>query len=503
MTLLTDADKLKKLLGDKYWRLNNLYFIKDKNGRKIKFKMNWAQERLYKDMHTFNVILKARQLGFTTFINLYLLDSCIFNKDHSAGIIAHTKHDAEELFDDKAKFAYDNLPDWVKNCITTESDNAKRLKLSNGSRMYVGTSLRSGTLQKLLISEYGKVSAKYPEKAKEIKTGALNTIAAGQQIFVESTAEGKSGEFYDLCQTAIKLRDSGKELSNLEPKIHFFAWFDNPDYCLPDDEAKKVVIPIQVDDYLNQFSLSQGQKAWYAAKALIMGEDMKQEYPSTIEEAFQGSAEGAFYKDEMKTLRERSQITSVMYDSRYPVYTFWDLGRGADKMSIWFAQFIDNRARFIDYHESSNNGWDYYASMLSQKGYNYATHFFPHDGNTKVAGKEMYTTKEVAQQVGIRPIKIVPRTKSVYDDIMNHCRPALTMCVYDSSRCALGLQHLDNYRRKWDKSTAVWMKEAVHDDSSHGADAFRTYAMADSHGLIFEKEKKKVSMRRGAKSFMA
>ena len=80
--------------GDRRWRLNNLYWITDKQGNRIKFEMNWAQEALFKEMHYLNLILKARQLGFTTFIQLFMLDQCVFNSHVRAGTIAHTLDDA-------------------------------------------------------------------------------------------------------------------------------------------------------------------------------------------------------------------------------------------------------------------------------------------------------------------------------------------------------------------------------------------------------------------------
>ena len=67
------------LFSDWRWRLNNLYYIVDKEGNRVQFKMNWAQEQLFDGMHYLNVILKARQLGFTTFIQLFMLDACVFN----------------------------------------------------------------------------------------------------------------------------------------------------------------------------------------------------------------------------------------------------------------------------------------------------------------------------------------------------------------------------------------------------------------------------------------
>lgn len=75
---------------------------------------------------------------------------------------------------------YDNLPAWLKAAIPTEERksgaNGGRMVFKNGSSIQVATSFRSGTVQRLHISEHGKICAKYPHKAKEVKTGTLNAI---------------------------------------------------------------------------------------------------------------------------------------------------------------------------------------------------------------------------------------------------------------------------------------------------------------------------------------
>jgi hypothetical protein len=482
--MVSEAERLKELLSDRAWRLNNLYSIKDKAGKKIAFKLNWAQRKLYACLWYFNIILKARQLGFTTFIMIYFLDACLFNSNHAAGVIAHTKDDAQDLFDNKVKFAYDNLPDWLKAEIPAEQDSAKKLVFKNGSSFTVGTSLRSGTYQKLLVSEYGKVSAKYPQKAKEIKTGALNTVEVGQQTFIESTAEGKTGEFFEFCQLSRQLLQQNKTLTRLDPKFHFFAWFDNPEYMLTDEETAITVVPEHVRKYLLAFELTPNQQAWYAAKLSVMGEDMKREYPSTPDEAFEGSNEGAFYRDEMAKVRAKGGIKRVAYDRKHPVNTWWDIGQSADMMVIWFHQYINGEHRFIDYHESNGQGWDFYSKLLKDKDYVYEKHYWPHDGNKRIVGKEVLTSRQLAEQVGIRPIFVTPVTKNVYDDIRNFCRPILPDCVFDEEKCPKGIKRLDDYRRRWDTVNSMWLNDAQHDEASHGADGFRTFAVnADKFGI--------------------
>lgn len=504
-----DYQKIKRKLSDRWWRLNNLYYIKDKRGVKVKFNPNWAQQDLYDNLHYYNVILKARQLGFTTFIMLYFLDACLFNSNHSAGVIAHTQNDAIDLFDNKIKFAYDNLPEWLKEQRPATSDSARKLAFSNGSQIYTGTSLRSGTLQKLLVSEYGKVSAKFPDKAKEIKTGALNTVEAGQQIFVESTAEGKVGEFFTLTERARKLKDSGKPLARLEPSFHFYAWFNNPDYIASPEEVKHTVINSKQSKYFKELSakgieLSEEQKVWYVLKANQQGDDMTQEYPSTPDEAFQGSLKGAYYSKSMQIVRRNKQICNLPYDRRYQVITWWDLGLN-DQMSIWFYQWVNNQHRFIDYHESSLQGWDFYAEALKDRGYNYLFHGFPHDGNKRVRTNVVIKDKDMAAESGIRPIRITPRTMNVHQDVVGICAPILEQCWFDEEKCSQGLLHLDNYRRRWSKQDAMFLKEPEHDEASHGSDAFRTFAVnADNIPSYFEKKKSNVSfsLDSGGHSYM-
>lgn len=101
--------------SDQAWRLNNLYYIVDKSGRRVRFSFNWAQRELYNNLHTQNIILKARQLGMSTFVSLYMLDRCIFKKDVRAGSVAHDMASARGLFRDKIKFPFENLPEQLRN----------------------------------------------------------------------------------------------------------------------------------------------------------------------------------------------------------------------------------------------------------------------------------------------------------------------------------------------------------------------------------------------------
>jgi hypothetical protein len=79
------------------------------------------------------------------------------------------------------------------------------------------------------------------------------------------------------------------------------------------------------------------------------------------------------------------------------------------------------------------------------------------------------------EELGLRPIVTVPRTRKISTDIQA-VRNALAGCWFDAGRCEQGLRHLDGYRRAWDEKRGIWRDRPHHDTASHGADAFRMFA---------------------------
>jgi hypothetical protein len=169
---MSEKEKLKEKLGSWKWRLKSwkIYKIKDKYWKVVNFIPNKYQCHLIDNLHYKNLILKARQLGFSTMIQILMLDQALFRSNIACWVIAQWLRDAKNIFDNKIKFAYDNLPEWLKNERTLEKDSTDTLQFSNWSSIYVWTSFRWWTLQYLHISEYWKICAKYPERAKEINT---------------------------------------------------------------------------------------------------------------------------------------------------------------------------------------------------------------------------------------------------------------------------------------------------------------------------------------------
>lgn len=458
-------------LADPFWRINNLYYIVDKRGVKTLFKLNWAQEELYRNMWYCNVILKARQLGISTFVCLLFLDRCLFNPDQSAGIIAHTLEDAQQMFR-RVKIAYDSLPQQIKSVISADNDTSQMLKFSNGSSLRVGTSLRSSTFQYLHVSEFGKICAKYPDKAQEIVTGSLNTVEAGQYIFIESTAEGRSGYFYDICKHAEIQKKNKIELSKLDFRFNFFPWWKEPSYRIGNsfpitDEMGKYF------DHLKSLGidLDEEQKAWYIGKEVMQKEDMRREFPSTPEESWEVSNEGLYYGKYLTIIRAEKRIGFIPYDEEIPVHTAWDLGYN-DSNAIWFFQIYKKEIRLIDYEEGSGESLSYWLGVLKNKGYVYDKHIAPHDIMVHEYSSGM-TRQAAARKMGFnflpaQKVEIIPGIDAV--------RSILNRCWFDEKKCEKGIKALDAYKKDWDDRNGCWRSQPLHNWASHGADAFRTLA---------------------------
>lgn len=480
------AEACAKRWPDKMARLSDgFYSIKDKDGKVVPFVLNADQRKFLEERHGFDLILKARQKGFTTVIQIDMLDDCLFTPNTAAGIVAHNRDDAEAFFADKIKFAYDELPPEFHELVSAEQDTTKSLKFSNGSSIRVGTSLRSGTFQRLHISEYGKLCAKYPEKAREVRTGAFNTVQSGQSITVESTAEGQSGHFFELCDKAQKREQEGQELTPLDFKFHFAPWFTSPEYALANDVGETVEIQKYFDEiepYVVSIlgrPLSRQQRAWYVKKEEQQGDDMKREYPSTPKEAFEASVEGAYFSRQMVAARKSGRICNIPVLDK-PVYTTWDLGVNDSTVIIfWQDEGLERRA--IDYYENNGESWGHYAGVLLEKGYSYSSHYMPHDGAQRQQGVDTVRKKyELAQEAGINPTELLPRIQFDKDGI-DATRAFFPNVWIDKERCSRLIDCLDNYRKEWDDNLGVWKNKARHDEFSHGYKAFESAAIRPVH----------------------
>jgi len=486
---------LCEILGSPWRRLNSLYYQVDKKANEFLFRPNETQEHLYKNMWYLNLVLKARQKGVTTVIDLFMLDRCLFNPNVKAGVIAHNKDDAENFFKWKIKYAYDRLPGALKEQLAAKTDRAGELQFSNGSSIRVGTSMRSDTLQYLHISEFGKICAKYPERATEIISGSLNTVVPGQFVFIESTAEGAHGKFYEMARTAEKKMLAGVELSEMDYKFFFYPWYTQDEYRLR--MQKPAPVPPELAVYFEELqeehgiSLDREQKNWFVKKSEEQGMHMGREYPSIPEDAFRAVVEGAIFGKQMMELRRKRQILkSIPYQPGIPVNTFWDLGRN-DSMVIWFHQRVGPENRFFDYIEDRGHNMQHYVRLLlNERQYMYGAHYMPHDVEvTDLTQSENLTRKQVAERAGLRNIVTVPRIQDK-EEAHELARQALPTCYFSEEGCKYippesmrevehsGIVSLENYRYDYDEKREQYTKNPVDNKHCHGADAFMQFAQA-------------------------
>lgn len=493
-----EADLALKL-ADPEWRLFSgcLYKIMVKGDDEAEeamvmpFRPNRAQRRFIKRLWHRNLILKARQLGFTTLIAILWLDHALFNADQRCGIIAQDRDAAKVIFRDKVKFAYNNLPEQLRERFPLEADNADELLFAhNNSSIRVATSMRSGTIHRLHVSEFGKICAKYPDKAKEVVTGSIPAVPTNGVLVIESTAEGREGEFFRMVELAQKQHASKQKLTPKDYRFHFYAWWQEPKYRL---DSVTVPITDAEHQYFDAIEaamdcrIDPDQRAWYVAtkQADFSGaeERMWQEYPSTPDEAFQMSTEGNYYAKDMVALRKRGGVCDVLVLDA-PVYTFWDVGR-SDGCAVWFWQELRGEDRFIDYLEAHNEDLRYYVAELRKLGYLFGGHYLPHDANHKRLSDYNKSIKEQLQDLMPgEKFHIVPQVTQLITGIQA-TRKHLKTAYFDQKRCKKGIARIEGYRKRFNRADNRFSDEPDKSNGcSEGADALRQWAQQKELGGI-------------------
>lgn len=481
-----DNREIARHLSDPIWRINNLYWIVDEDGRSVQFKLRPVQKQLYWELWHRNIVLKSRQHGFTTLLALVALDRVLFNENYAAGIIAHKMSDAQKIFRNKIQYPYRHLPAFVKKLVPITKETTEEYVFSNNSSLSVSTSYRSGTLQWLHVSEYGKIAAKFPAKADEIDTGAFEAVHQGGIITIESTAEGNHGLFKDKVEDAKAMQDARKTLTRLNWRLHFVPWWKDPKNKVEPEEVEYVVIPERLDKYFDRLrgthriNLTPRQKAWYTVKEATLGQRIWREHPSIPEEPFKVSLDGAYWAEQMQQARQDGRITLVVPEPHVLVKTWWDIGR--DTTAIWFTQDIGNMINVIHYFQDSGQEIGYYAKKVleiaDERKLTFAPsgHHFPHDMEvTDYSNLERKTRLMIAAEAGL-PGVATSRMKHKEDGI-EAGRVFLHRCVFDEKHCEEGIAGLEAYRKEWDQERGVWKDIPLHDWASHPADAFQNLAL--------------------------
>ena len=303
--------------------IENCLKIKTKSGTVVPFRLNDAQRKLYavakrqqdagKPVRL--IILKARQLGFSTLTEGLIFHACATRRNVNALIVAHREDATANLFR-MSKLFYDELPAPVKPML--RASNAQELVFENPSKLRSEREARPGlrsrircataggrgigrsdTLQCVHLSEYAFWPDGADGKASTL-AGILQAVPSlpGTMVVIESTANGFE-DFKERWDAAV----AGE--NDFEPV--FFAWFENPDYSMPvvpgtewTPEERDLKAAYRLTDEQLQW------RRWCIANNCGGSLDMfRQEYPASPGEAFLHSGTGVFDNEQIVLRLER------------------------------------------------------------------------------------------------------------------------------------------------------------------------------------------------------
>lgn len=337
--------------------------IQDKDGNILSFELKKAQADLYKEMCEMKLagkpirinILKARQLGFSTFIAAIIFTLVIFVPNQKAAIVADLAEHATNLFD-KYKFFYDNLPKELK--LPLEKSNAKELVVSygNGIKSSIRITVqgegagRSGTYQYLHLSECA-----FWADLKKTLVSLLQTVSKSNinsMIFLETTGNGFN---------EYKSRWDKDVIGKSEYKAMFFGWYCDPEYQLPYRGFKLL---LWEEELKEKYNLTLEQIAWYHSQYLDFDEDdgdLKQEYPSSPIEAFKTTGSSVF-KTEL--IQKRKEEILLGIPQKVGIFTYKaEYSRDGSKISVTERKFFEHKKGDITIFKEVEDGHPYVANL--------------------------------------------------------------------------------------------------------------------------------------------
>lgn len=490
-------------LADPLWRMQNLYSCREEGtGRALPLELRPEQEILVRHLLEQPTVplyvIKSRRLGVSTLIDTFQADQAVWTEGWRGFILDLKQEDATKKMVEIVRFAVDSLdPRYLANIqFDKRNDSELRLRLkdkaeSEDSVIYATVGGRGGDCSMLHVSEWGPISAKDPQRSREIRTGAFPAARRGRRVVETTWYGGKAGDLWDLVKPIMDGNPNG------EGVIHFFPWHTDPQAIRFEGE-----ITPEIEDYFKDLAskvsrkFSQEQKKWYASKKVEQGMFVKREYPSTLDEALSVPMAGTIYGDLIDQLREKKHIQDFPPEANFPAYTFWDIGM-SDYGCVWFVQFVGRDILLLDYVSRTGQPAAFYVGWVRAKerehGVTVRGNFMPHDAEAR--NKDMGKTYvQTCQEAGLEQIRVVHRTPDIWLGI-NELRTLLPRCYIHAKNCTAvytdefltipsGMDCLENYHKKEETSGDIIREEPVHDQYSHGASALRTMSEAHRLGML-------------------
>ena len=330
------VQKLRRIRDDFPYFSKNFLKVKDKAGQIVRFELNQAQRYIHSMLEKQRIetgkvralVLKARQMGSSTYLEGRYYHKASLNKGKSVFILTHEAESTKKLFSMARRF-YDNVPDIMKPSL--RHSNAKELIFDGiDSQYYVGTAGnadvgRGGTVQYL----HGSETAHW-DNTDQIVTGLMQSVPdmPDTEIVLESTANGLGNMFYEMCIGAI----NGEN----DYQLIFLPWFWMDEY---ESEVEGFEPTEEEFEYASLFlakypKTQQMRKlAWRRRKTAELGRSwkFKQEYPSTPQEAFVVSGDSLCRAEDIVRARQ-----CKLKDKNAPMVIGVDPARKGDRTVIAF-----------------------------------------------------------------------------------------------------------------------------------------------------------------------
>jgi hypothetical protein len=255
-----------------------------------------------------HVIAKARQLGISTYIDLRLLAKCLTVDGTNAAIISHEKTATIKLL----RKVHLTLEDLKARKVRI---NGKLIKTKFSSKfeitfpdmhssLYVGTMGQRAFSRGDMLTDVHVSEVAHGSDPGETMSGIIGALTPSAEVFLESTANGMGGYFYDM----VKKCEEGKGPA----KLHFYPWNHAPEYSRP--VPPNTVFGLEEVELMRKFRLTPEQMWWRHCKmAEYQSKDLfLQEFPLTLEESFIVSGACYFDKDSLRDAQARTKDPNVI-----------------------------------------------------------------------------------------------------------------------------------------------------------------------------------------------
>ena len=391
-----------------------------------------------------SVLVCHRRAGKTVACVNDLVTRAVYTSKHNAryGYIAPFYRQAKDV-------AWVYLKEATEGLTTKIYESSLTIELFNGARISLygadnPDALRGVYFDGVIIDEFGDCR---PSLWGEV---ILPTLAdrKGWAVFI-GTPKGKN-HFFEMWQRANK-EDVG--------------WFSfmlkaSESGLLPKEELKEMEAQMTEDQYLQEFECS-----------------------------FEAAVQGTYYAGLLRTIEEAGQCAATgLWEEDQPVDVYSDIGY-TDSSAFWFVQRRPDGWAIIDYEEAHSQPLSYYFDLLKYKPYELGEIWLPHDAKARTLQTGRSTVEQFIDAFSKEDvaIRIAPKLKIQHG--IDAVRAVLPSCHFDQEKTFEGIETLRAYRRRYDEVLKTFSDNPLHDWSSHGADAFRQFAMVAKTAILVDRQK--------------